>query len=111
MRKIGKTPAKPYPWFPLRPYPDGAGTWQWAKQLEGGLYFFGPVEDVEGALSRYETWLQERKKPRRRKSAAVKADAAHSATETAAAARQQLLETVLGYAYRRRDGGDGKKAA
>ncbi|HTU18915.1 MAG TPA: hypothetical protein VMG10_12720 [Gemmataceae bacterium] len=111
MRKHEAPPAKPYPWFPLRPYPDGPDSWQWAKQLEGGLYFFGPVEDVEGALRRYETWLQERKKPRRRKSAAVEGDAGPSAAESAAAARQQLLETVLGYAYRRRDGGDGKQAA
>lgn len=42
-------PSKPYPEFPLTPHPVG----QWCKKIRGKLHYFGPWDDPEGALARY----------------------------------------------------------
>jgi hypothetical protein len=47
----GKTqkPAKSYPEFPLTVHPKG----YWCKKIRGKLYYFGPLADPEGALTKY----------------------------------------------------------
>ncbi len=42
-------PAKPYPEFPLYPHPMG----YWAKKIRGRMHYFGPWEDPDGALAKY----------------------------------------------------------
>jgi integrase len=42
-------PAKPYPDFPLYPHPMG----YWAKKVRGRMHYFGPWEDPDGALAKY----------------------------------------------------------
>jgi integrase len=50
-RRGGKRvkPAKPRPDFPL----VANGNGQWSKQIRGKVYYFGPWEDPQAALSRY----------------------------------------------------------
>ncbi len=52
--KPSKTPkvktSKPYPEYPL--YARAAGVW--AKRIRGKLYYFGPWDDPDGALKKYE---------------------------------------------------------
>jgi integrase len=43
-------PQKPYPEFPLFPH----ATRRWAKKIRGQLHYFGPWDDPEGALAKYE---------------------------------------------------------
>jgi integrase len=43
-------PDKPYPEFPLTPHPAG----HWCKKIRGKLHYFGPWDDPEGALKKYE---------------------------------------------------------
>jgi integrase len=43
-------PDKPYPEFPLTAHPAG----YWCKKIRGKIHYFGPWDDPEGALKKYE---------------------------------------------------------
>jgi hypothetical protein len=43
-------PSKPYPEFPLTAHPAG----QWCKKIRGRLHYFGPWDDPDGALGKYQ---------------------------------------------------------
>src|SRR4051794_34204663 len=42
-------PQKPYPEFPLFPH----ATRRWAKKIRGRMHYFGPWDDPDGALAKY----------------------------------------------------------
>jgi integrase len=43
-------PPKPYPDFPLTAHPAG----YWCKKIKGKIYYFGPWDDPDGALKKYQ---------------------------------------------------------
>jgi len=43
-------PSKPHPNFPLFPHATG----RWAKKIRGKLHYFGPWDDPDGALEKYD---------------------------------------------------------
>src|SRR3954447_7573080 len=43
-------PPKPYPEYPLTAHPAG----YWCKKIRGKIHYFGPWEDPDGALAKYE---------------------------------------------------------
>jgi hypothetical protein len=63
-------PSKPRPDFPL--YPRGAGVW--AKKVRGRVHYFGPRDDADGALARYEEQRDDRHAGRKPREAAAPAD-------------------------------------
>ncbi len=51
---MAKTAAKrPTPDFPLSARSNG----QWAKKVKGKFFYFGPINNPDGALRRYNAWL------------------------------------------------------
>src|ERR1051325_6720771 len=46
-------PQKP-PGFPLTPHPNG----KWCKKIDGQLRYFGPWDDPDGALQRYQDFIK-----------------------------------------------------
>lgn len=47
--KHRKAHGKPYPEFPLTRHPTG----RWCKKINKRTYYFGPIDDPDGALKRY----------------------------------------------------------
>jgi len=48
-RPSSRQPVKPHSDFPLTPHPTG----YWCKRIKGRLYYFGPLDDPDGALNKY----------------------------------------------------------
>jgi integrase len=70
-------PSKPYPEFPLTAHPAG----YWCKKIRGKLHYFGPWDDPDGALTRYNAEkddLHAGRKPRPDAEAVTLKDAANA---------------------------------
>lgn len=48
-------PGKQYQEFSMFPHASG----QWAKKIEGMMWYFGTWEDHDGALQKYNDWIHE----------------------------------------------------
>jgi hypothetical protein len=72
-------PSKPYLEFPLTAHPAG----YWCKKIRGKIYYFGPWDDPDGALAKYNEQndaLHAGRKPREETGATTVKDTVRAST-------------------------------